>query len=299
MDCFKCHTGIDRIYPINIETVERVLGKDEPYYQKGNGTGRYYAICPVCDNPIQIIGIFKRSAEAGKKPYGKHHGTSIPRLADYDEDAYLGCPYHNPHHSSLARRPQNDRLSEKFLTLLRDQFDRIIYILEKDTEIHISEHTARSMLRAYINDRGWLYYHASLNNLPWKFGHVEKALPLFGRHIKAGGVLAAALERSCPEVELSPVGTGNWVKVGGRDKQYVDLLYYLCKHSVKVEGNTLVESITLRLYRSKDPSTAVFEKVIPIRVDFFMNLISMPDEQSHRNERWLRIASEEIEIQHH
>ncbi|MCS5465580.1 hypothetical protein NWO25_19660 [Enterococcus lactis] len=55
----------------------------------------YYAICPECDNPIQIIGLYKETQESGRKPYGKHHKGTIPYLAKYSEEDYLECPFSN------------------------------------------------------------------------------------------------------------------------------------------------------------------------------------------------------------
>ena len=297
MDRFKCSPGVGHIYPIDTETVEGVLGKKRPYYAEAPRGSRYFAVCPVCDNPIQIVAIFKKDHESGRKPYGKHYGHSIPNLALYNEEAYRHCPYHRTSiYAKPIRRPPSDSVSSKFLTLLRDQFDRVIYILQQDTGIHISEATARHMIRAYIGNKGWEYYDSSLNNLPWKFAHAEKALPLFGRFIKNDSELARAIETSCPEVELVPAKSSGMVKVQARNHQYVDLLYYFCHHRCRLNGDELIETIKLRLYRSAELSKTVFEKTIPIRGDYFMNLIAAKNTINQRSEKWLRIAREEINL---
>ena len=83
-----------------------------------NGHEKYFAVCPICDNLIQIIGQYKHEEGERRKPFGKHYKGNIAELANYDEDAYRRCPYHNPY--------------------LIKNFDEITQSLEKKIHIKIS-----------------------------------------------------------------------------------------------------------------------------------------------------------------
>lgn len=45
-----------------------------PWRRDGDTGPSYYAVCPLCDNPIQIVGLFRRQEESrARRPYGRHH----------------------------------------------------------------------------------------------------------------------------------------------------------------------------------------------------------------------------------
>lgn len=62
---FKLRTGVSNPYEINVDS--------------------------ACDNPIQLIGLYKR-LENTDRPYGKHYNRSL-FFAPYNETAYCFCPY--------------------------------------------------------------------------------------------------------------------------------------------------------------------------------------------------------------
>lgn len=295
VDAYKKRQGVSHIYNINIDTVGEILGKEAPYYgHKADGEGTYFAVCPACDNPVQLIGIFRNSPETGSKPYARHYPKDIVGLAKYDEAEYLDCPYSNKNWSTNTKRSPESKMGQNIIELLKEQFDRVIYILEQDLEIKISKETARKMLQEYLACEGWTYRAATMNNLPWKFAETGCARPLFGRWILVGGELERALRSKCPEVELVPTSNSRYVKVMCNDKQFVSLQYFLHKHHCRLEEEHLCESITMRVYNSDDAEHTVFEKEISINTEYFMNLISLPAERCKRNEGLLSIAKEEM-----
>ena len=130
MDRFKEKPGIARI--LTEENYLKVTGKVKPYCKLDDDSGNY-AVCSACDNPMQIIGLFKSTSEAGRKPYGRHNKGDVPELAGYNEDDYLDCPYSNPmwKKTGTYRRP-NNLIALRTLALLKSQFDRVIFLLSKD-----------------------------------------------------------------------------------------------------------------------------------------------------------------------
>lgn len=302
MDRFKAKTGLSRAYPISDTAFLEATGKRPPYQQtRPDGSEALYAVCPACDNPIQIIGLFKNTPEAGRRPYGRHHSRTVPRLAVYDEQEYLDCPYSDPNHHTAGRyrRPQS-KIAQQTLTLLREQFDRVIYFLSKEMGLSISRATAAAMLKAYLANEGWRYRVATLYNLPWVFGEVSPALPLFGRKILRGSALHLALAEGCPDVRFAGAPDGRYLQVKNAEGAYLDIYYVFLAHrwhrdSTKQDGERLEETIDFWVYRGSAPDIrTIFRKTILIQPERFLDLIHTPPEQAHRDPVLLAMAEEMI-----
>ena len=314
MDLFKIQLGAGKVYYINEINYTRATGMNQPYcLPNGKGGQSYFAICPQCENPIQIIGLYKNTIEGGQKPYGKHCNKSIPKLAAYNKEDYLDCPYSSPSWKKpTTKRPVGSKVANEILRLLRDQFDRVIYILSRDTEIQIGHNLARSMLQTYLGEEGWRYRAATLNNLPWVFGLAQKATPLFGRLIVKNGELYKALSSQCPDVlfkeisshSTSPIEneTPKYVQISNQPEKYLNIRYLFYDYTVKTTGSTpadekLHETIKFWVYEGSAPNLkTLYIKEIEIQTDYFLNLINLSAAKAKRNENYLRIADELIPV---
>ena len=93
MKIFKLKVGSSKIYELNKNIFELQTKQKKPYYTFNNSNEQIqYAVCPACDNPIQIIGLYKKLKNTDK-PYGRHCIHSVARLAEYNQQAYDFCPY--------------------------------------------------------------------------------------------------------------------------------------------------------------------------------------------------------------
>ena len=301
MDRFKGKVGGLQAYTITEQNFFEVTGNEPPYCVKGaNGERRLYAVCPLCDNPIQIIGLYKDTPEAGRKPYGRHNKGTIPHLAQYDEGEYLDCPYANPNRKTLSkyRRPES-KIGRQIYDLLREQFDRVIYLLKKDTGIFISEATAAYMLKEYLGDRGYLYRVATLYNLPWSFAFGTLPKKLYGRKIIQGSELHKALHEHCPDVIFIGESKDEYVQVKPRGKRNLGLYYAFYNFrqhqgSDTDDSENIVETVDFVVYRSQGVRkilTEIYKKTITINPDYFMNLVCLAEEKAYRNETLLNLAN--------
>lgn len=128
MDAFKAWPGRAESIVISQESYMRCTGGVAPWRRDGDKGPSYYAVCPLCDNPIQIVGLFRRQEESrAHRPYGRHHRGDVPGLCRYDEDAYLHCPYADPNHrtDTRARRHPKDQTGRALYGLMRGEFDRV------------------------------------------------------------------------------------------------------------------------------------------------------------------------------
>jgi hypothetical protein len=132
------------------------------------------SVCTHCDNSIKIIGLYKQ--------------------LEY-------CPYHDrririPSKSKKPESAQTERLKQ----VLRDNYDRIIYIIENSTGLKISDKLAETFIKTYGVGRSWQYEWTTLNNLPWTFAYRTNGQTLYGRKVRVGSDLHKALIKNAKDI---------------------------------------------------------------------------------------------------
>jgi len=89
MNVFKLRTLESAHYPIILNTYGRLISRVYSWYQTDSEWIQYhFAVCPACDNPIQIIHFYKKLKNTGN-PYEQN----INSMGTYSHNAYLWCPY--------------------------------------------------------------------------------------------------------------------------------------------------------------------------------------------------------------
>ena len=298
MDKFKLKPGIGFEYHINEHNFLRATGKKYPYRRTNPQTGKekLFAVCPFCDNPIEIIGLYRNTIEGGSKVYGRHYGQSVPDLAEYNHDAYLNCIYAKPSWSnSGGRRAGEDIRALRVKDFLKEQFDRVIYIIAQDTDMIISPNIAQDMLCCYIDNEAWKYRNSRENNLPWVMAEADRNRTMFGRLIKADSELCQAIVERCPEVRLVRQNERDkYVQVQSANGNFVSLSYHFMEHRFipDSDGERVDEQIHFRVIRGESPNLEeIYSKNIPIDVNRFVKLCQTPPEKSRRNQKLLDIAA--------
>lgn len=298
MDSFKMKVGFNSSYRITPTNYEQYTKKRPPYVQKVNGSDSYYAVCPECDNPIQIVGLYKETIESGKKPYGRHNKGSIQYLADYSEEDYLFCPYSNSNwKKSGGKRSPDSPLANRILQTLQEQFDRIIYLLNKQTGLYIGKKLAKEMLETYLGNEGWLYKEATLNNIPWLFGQCNPARPLFGKLIKKNGELYQAIDTNCPEVKWEQSTFSNeYVQIKNETGRFITLYFTFLNHQKSIVEEHIVETMDFLVFReqSEGEDEIIFLKTLPIDSNYFSNLALSTKYEDKRNQNLLKMAQTSV-----
>lgn len=217
MDVFKTKVGDLRSIPISLENLEKTTRREYPYFQIVNDKPVYYAICPLCDNPIRIINLFRKeykSNDNSPKPYGRHIEHGVKDLAYFDREAYLACPYHriSSHGYKPKLRAENNKTGLAIYKLMKENFDRIIYIWNKTTDIKISRAFAQDLLSLWKKNKGWLYYDNTFNNLSYMLLYPLPGVSLVGRMIKKNSPLHAKLQ-NCKEIFFLDTKQKDYVQV--------------------------------------------------------------------------------------
>lgn len=166
MDVFKTHVGEGKALMINEENF--ATRERKPYVVDSGGVKSFYAVCPECDNPIQLIGLLRRQQDSlPYRPYGRHIGHDVPGVAVYDEDAYLSCPFSDPGYwrTDRKRKPSNPT-GQALYRIMRDRFDRVEYAWRESSGLLLGIKSLRRALTIWRNDKGWLNYGSTYHNLP-------------------------------------------------------------------------------------------------------------------------------------
>ena len=143
------------------------VGDNSDYKQKIDGEVKYLAVCPRCNNPVVILGIFKKIRVA---PHARHaKGISIPNVAQYDEYKFLHCPYHRKKADYIreyvpeTEEPQRQELYR----IAKEHYDKAIYLLQKYTGIRITKQMMENLAENYAEMRVYNYIDATIYNIPW------------------------------------------------------------------------------------------------------------------------------------
>jgi hypothetical protein len=269
MNFYKLKQGKSRSYEItDKENFEKQTGNQQTYFQPDQ-RNYPFAVCPHCDCPIRIIGFYK---EIKPKPYAEHWKFSIKNLADFIVSEYELCPYVDKRTSipKETKRKSSSPVINKIKSLLAEQYDRIIYIIEKETGICILDNLAEEMMKNFTQSRSWDYAWITLDNLPWTFAYMQVAQTLYGRKIKTDNILYENLKNH-PKVYLKPLSEKT-VQVQFQNG-FLDIKFYFTKHIRKIINDVLQE--TLNFVVTID-NKIIFEQKINVKENYFINMVSNP-----------------------
>ena len=248
MDVFKIHVGEGRAIAISRENYFMETKGMEPYVVERDGHRTFYAVCPECDNPIQLIGLNRRELDAGhRRPYGKHVGHDVPGVAVYDETAYLECSYSNPgyHRDPGSRRPPSNPTALALYRIMRDRFDRVEYAWRRASGIRLGIKRLRRALTLWRNDKAWLNYDSTYCNLPQMLFMGSPEQDLYGQCVSKDGPVAAALS-TLDDIRLEPVDfSEEYVRVS--TTRFTNVTFTLGPPSKRKDGEHMVEYFPLCL----------------------------------------------------
>ncbi len=248
----------DRNFKIKYE--ERI-GNNENYIQVVHGEKKHLALCPRCNNPVVILGVYKR---IDVTPHARHaKGVNIPGIAQYDEYKFLNCPYHKKRANYIkeyvpeVEEPQRREL----FRIAREHYDKAIYILQKDTGIFITQEMADTLAENYVIMRAYNYIDATIYNIPWYLLYSFNGFPLYHMIIKKNTTLYKHLNRLGLNLKESKVKGHVYVE----DNQGYLLIATNYRYVVD-ENDNLNEWLDFSIIR---PDISVTETLLYVPVDRF------------------------------
>ena len=168
---------------------EERVGNNPGYIQVISGETKHLALCPRCNNPVAILGIYKKIDVA---PHARHaKGINIPNVAQYNENKFLHCPYHKKRANYIreyvpeTEEPQRQELYK----IAKEHYDKAIYLLQEETGIYINLKMAEDLAENYVVMRAYNYIDATIYNIPWYLIYSYNGFPLYQMIIRKNTTL--------------------------------------------------------------------------------------------------------------
>lgn len=278
-------------FEISYDKFVEVTGRDFPFEQINDGRLVQYGICPSCSNPIQLIGVMN---EIKTSPYGRHTGKDITGLPPWNYRKYVFCPFAK---NGRISPKDDERLQEddadviELYNLMKQQFDRIVYIVENKLGIRCSTNFWRAALNQYIKSRAFRYPWLTEANLPYIFAYfgVHKQ-NLLGQRFLVGTKLYNTLEKfhgvkfmesDTPYQQLTKYGNIN-----------LQLYFRFTDHKhIVSDGQTLNEVMKFCVDDRKTGKT-IYTEQVKFDETYFMNLVNKKSNSDKRNLKHLEIAED-------
>ena len=143
------------------------IGETPGYIQTDGDGKKYYALCPRCNNPVVILGIFKKIDVA---PHARHaRDITIPGITQFNEHKFLNCPYHRKKTDYVKDRvPESEEPQrQELFRIAKEHYDKAIYLLQKETGIKINLKMVEDLAENYVLSRAYNYIDATIYNIPW------------------------------------------------------------------------------------------------------------------------------------
>lgn len=290
MDRIKFQVGEMQDYPISKSLYEQAVGKDDRYFMKrADGERSCFAICPACNNPVQIIGLYKQNTHT-ELPFAKHYLGDL-KIAKYFQENYDYCPYKakRKQYNKSTLRNENNPLTYLIVKKLVQNFGKVVYIVSNWIGINISQNLAKEMLNDYFSGKGHLYVGSSLVNIPLMFAYFCISKTIYGRYLKItneGNELKHVLQTKFGKFE------GNQVKLSER----VDFCFIHHSTDYSTETKKLTESLIFRLEEKKGLNIApFFERKIeysPEKAERLFHFQTNDPNTINRNSDFVRLAQE-------
>lgn len=233
-----------------------------PYVQTVGDRLNTYAVCPSCQNPIQLINRTATETRSGSF-YAQHYPRNVRDVADYNELAYARCDLANPTRmDERKRRPSSlQGKSDEIKDALVNSFDLVVSFLAADTGIKLTDSVLEEMLDDFAKNRGHEYSAVNLYNLPYAFAYMTESKDLYGCEVSAA--LAEAIEEKSNSFTVKTFSGRHYVRRKSGARGSIRLVFY--GHIMGTE-----ESIRMRVVEippGADADTANIIKEAKIKLD--------------------------------
>lgn len=209
----------------------QVTHREYPYVRNGSdGKPKHYALCPECQNPIQLVNRSVPSTESVTL-YAKHIKVSLPDLADYDQAAYDDCQLANPHRLDAKTRRKSGKKTNKIKEVFTKYIDLVVNYAESITGIKFSAPIIDKMISDFCKSKGYEYRAVSEHNIPLAFLYMTEAKSLYGCNVSK--VIADEINKNSKSFEAFKFSNGN--RFGTKRKPGIfqsELKFFFSGHTI-------------------------------------------------------------------
>lgn len=288
----KYHLGFHLISEVKMDDFKEKTKEDYPYKQTINNESVAFGICPICENTVRLLGIYKPLSDKSV-PHARHTKKNIDGFNEFSEAKYLHCPYHRKHSNyviEVKRKEMNDEDVE-VLEIAKNNFDRCIYLIQKSIGLVISDSFAEKIATDYINKYGYMTYDRTRENIPWIMLMDMPAFSPWKRIIIKDSPLYKLLKRN--KVEFEKTDNDNYLRVTKDNHLNVCPI----KYQFSVIDDVLHEYITLCI--TMPDGIGTYYEVDSLKIElspFAFNNLVHSKKETYRKQSLLDIASKVMKI---
>ena len=298
-------------YLITRENYKTLTQEQAPFVKKASGVKKGFALCPYCENPIVIVGLYRKVKNRPEDYiYGRHYRQSVTGVGEHYEPTYLQCKYAVNAYNVCPQEERSKEITDharNIYKVLHDYYDKIIYVLQESLGYKIPYEMAEAMIRDYIYSEGILYPPSTIDNLPWMLMYISAySIKPWSKHIRKDSELYKALSKietvrfeNIVTTENSPV----WEKSEAekyqilRTTKFTQISVLFLKYYRKKQGEDIKEFMSMTIsYRYHDSDEWICADQIELEIDdsYLQNVLQSKKSMAWRNKKLLQIADENM-----
>ena len=285
MKVFRLRQHDGESHPLSIDNYNTETRKIFPWFQDIGSGPKHFAVCPGCDNPVEVINLFIDTVKGEDRDshplYARHYRNNVTGIANYSQVDYDACPLSNP--ASLQGK-QTPRLpgvkTDEILKIIIDHADYVRYMMDGILGLTMPDAMFKEILTSFQSQNGHLYRSVSHVNIPYAILYMAKNQKLTGFKpncsVDKRSPLATIIGKST-HFQLSRFGE-IWRKAGTKGQAY--LSFFFSDHIIPLQNNKLhptkPQSLKLIIEEViKDDRTIIGEiEIIMDQLDRFSNTIT-------------------------
>jgi len=268
-------------YPVDITVYEEFTHNDKPYVHVKDGRINHYAICPKCNNPAIILGLYKRID--GVSPHARHTRYDVDGLAIHEDYYYEWCPNHrkNVEYVCEPRRDERTSFEINIYNAAREYFAQSILCIQSAIGIYISDNLAKDIGRNYALVGADMYRGACIENIPCMMIFAYHGFSLYKKLIAVNNPMIPFLE-SCKNVRLKDYNDNYYLV--DKNSEYLDLDMNISLCESTVQNDETVYYLTVVIGKPTDNGyfETLWKKKLVVDVSGFVEAINNQKNDTYR-----------------
>lgn len=278
-------------YPVDVKIYSEHTHGRGAFVQWHNGRENHYAVCPKCDNPAVVLGLFKK-IEGNKKPHARHATYDVPEIAPFNRELYEWCENHRDHPDFVREVRPGERTERDahIYNTAHQYFDHAINLIERALGIKVSHAYAEAIANNYVNRNVDMYRGACVDNIPWMMIFSMPGTPLYGRQISKNSPIYDYISHN-KDVQLEETGDPFWQRIG-KTNSFLNLDMVITNYRSTVQDEETHSFLTISIGEVEN-NHGTFRELFGTEIEVSTRLFSwkIKKDTNKRNAALLEIAN--------